>query len=233
MASHGDTSAHAASAAQLELAFRAMIFVAIAVAGVAVATATGAWWTLALALAGIAFALAGTLLTIGQMVDAEAPPETAHGRGRAIVLGIVAAAALVLAVTLPEHAAASTPPAPVAEAQGTVRHFITAAVLQHDAYLACQYLTPAEQRRVARGTRDCQEAFVAASPTFDGGRSVTGLRALGLRAVVRGARAEVVAQHPRVTFVLRRATIAELNAFHAPQDPWRIDRDAEAVLSLR
>ena len=178
MASHGDTSAHAASAAQLELAFRAMIFVAIAVAGVAVAMATGAWWTLALALAGIAFALAGTLLTIGQMVDAEAPPETAHGRGRAIVLGIVAAAALVLAVTLPEHAAASTPPAPVAEAQGTVRHFITAAVLQHDAYLACQYLTPAEQRRVARGTRDCQEVSsprarrsTAGAPLRDCGRS--------------------------------------------------------------
>ena len=36
-----------------------------------------------------------------------------------------------------------------------------------------------------------------------------------------------------MTFVLRRATIAELNAFHAPQDPWRIDRDAEAVLGLR
>jgi hypothetical protein len=51
----------------------------------------------------------------------------------------------------PEHAAARTPPAPVAEAQATVRDFIAAAVLQHDAYLACQYLTPVEQRRVGRG----------------------------------------------------------------------------------
>jgi hypothetical protein len=53
---------------------------------------------------------------------------------------------------------------------------------------------------------------------------------------VRGERAEVVSPRPGltpVTFVLRRATIAELNEFHAPQVPWRIDRGALAVLSRR
>jgi hypothetical protein len=236
MASHSDTSGHAASAAQLELAFRAMIFVAIAVAGVALATATGAWWTTALALAGVAFAVAGILLTVAQIVDGEAHAGAARGRARAIVLGLAATAALVLAVTLPEHAAARTAPATVARAQATVRGFLVAAVLEHDAYLACQYLTPAERRRVARhaGRRtDCQQVFVAAAPTFAGVRSVTQLRALRLRAVVRGERAEVVAPRPGltpVTFVLRRATIAQLNAFQAPQVPWRIDRGALALL---
>ena len=238
MASHSDIPGRAASAAELELALRAMIFVAIGVAGVAVATVTGAWWTTALALAGIALALAGILVTVAQIVGGDAHTDAARGRGRAraIVLGLVATAALVLAVTLPEHAAARTAPATVAEAQTTVRDFLVAAVLQHDAYLACQYLTPAERRRVARhagpGT-DCQEAFVAAAPTFPGVRSVLGLRALPLRAVVRGERAEVVTPRPGltpVTFVLRRATIAELNEFHAPQVPWRIDRGALAVL---
>jgi hypothetical protein len=62
---------------------------------------------------------------------------------------------------------------------------------------------------------------------------VLGLRALPLRAAERGERAEVVTPRPGltpVTFVLRRATIAELNEFHAPQVPWRIDRGALAVL---
>jgi hypothetical protein len=239
MASHSDISGRAASAAQLELAFRAMIFVAIGVAGVAVATATGAWWTTALALAGIALALAGILLTVAQMVDPGAHTDAAPGRARAVVLGLIATAALVLAVTLPEHAAARTAPATVAQAQTTVRGFLVAAVLQHDAYLACRYLTPAERRRVARHAgpgADCQQAFVAAAPTFPGVRSVLGLQALRLRAVVRGERAEVAAPRPGLapaTFVLRRATIAELNEFQAPQVPWRIDRGALAVLGAQ
>jgi hypothetical protein len=239
MASHSDIPGRAASAAELELAFRAMIFVAIGVAGVAVATATGAWWTTALALAGVALALAGILVTVAQIVGGDAHADAPRGRARAIALGLVATAALVLAVTLPERAAARTASPTVAEAQATVRDFLVAAVLQHDAYLACQYLTPAERRRVARHAgpgSDCQEAFVAAAPTFPGVRSVIGLRALPLRAAVRGERAEVVTPRPGltpVTFVLRRATIAELNEFHAPQVPWRIDRGALAVLSRR
>jgi hypothetical protein len=236
MSSHGDTSGHAASAAQLELAFRAMLFVAIAVAGVAVATATDAWWTAAFAFAGVAFALAGILVSIAQMVDSEAPLDPARGRARAVVLGVVATAMVVLAVTLPEHAAASRAPAPVAQAQDAVLGFLTAAVLNNDAYLGCQYLTPAEQARVARLAgrgATCQDAFVASRPTFAGVRSLAQLKALRLRTVVRGDRAAVIAQPPGgkpVTFVLRRATPAELDAFEAPQVPWRIDSGATALL---
>jgi hypothetical protein len=236
MSSHGHTSGHAAPAAPLEFALRAMAFVAMAVAGVAVATATHAWWTTAFAFAGVAFAIAGILVSVGQLVDREAPGDPARGRGRAAVLAVLAVAMVVLAVTLPEHAAARAPPAPVAQAQDTVLGFLTAAVLNDDAYLGCQYLTPAEQVRVARLAgrgATCQDAIVASRPTFAGVRSVAQLKALHLRTVVRGDRADVIAQPPGgkpVTFVLRRATPAELNAFDAPQVPWRIDSGATALL---
>jgi hypothetical protein len=222
--------------AQLEPAFRAMLFVAIAVAGIAVAAATDAWWTTALAFAGVAFAIAGIMVSVARLADAEAQPGPARGRGRAIALAVVATAMLVLAVTVPEHVAARTPPASVAQAQDTVRGFLTTAVLADDAYLACQYLTPAEQQRVAqlagRGAT-CQDAFVSSKPTFAGVQSEGQLKALPLRTAVHGDRADVVAQPPGgqpVTFGLRRATPAELDAFDAPQVPWRIDAGAEAVL---
>jgi hypothetical protein len=236
MSSRSDTSLHAAPAAYLELAGRAMLFVAIAVAGVAIATATDAWWTTALAFAGVAFALAGILVSVAQLADREAEPDATRGRGRAVALGVVAAVMLVLAVTLPEHVAATTVPAPAAQAQDTVRGFLTAAVLNEDAYLACQYLTPAERLRVARRAArgaTCQDAFVASRPTFARIDSEARLKALSLRADVRGDRAVVVAQPPGarpVTFVLRRATPGELAAFDAPQVPWRIDAGAEAVV---
>jgi hypothetical protein len=231
-----ETSADATTTAHLEFAFRAMVFVAIAVAGVAVALATDAWWTTALAFAGVAFALAGMLASVGRLLDRGAPPDPARGRARAVVLGVVATAMLVLAVTLPEHAAARAAPAPVVQAEDTVRGFLIAAVVNDDAYLGCQYLTPAEQARVARLAgrgATCQEALVASQPRFAGVRSVAQLNAVRLRAVVRDDRARVSAQLPGgkpVTFILRRATPAELNAFEAPQVPWRIDSGVTSLL---
>jgi hypothetical protein len=236
MSSHSDTSGQVAPAAHLELAFRAMIFVAIAVAGVALATTTHAWWTTALAFAGVAFAFAGVMVSIGRLADRTDDAQPARGRARAVALGVVAIAMLVLAVTLPEHTVARPAPAPVARAQDTVRGFLTAAVLNDDAYLACQYLTPAEQLRVARLAAPgatCQDAFVGSKPTFAGIQSEAELKALALRATVHGDRATVVAQRAGmgpVTFALRRATPAELDAFDAPQVPWRIDAGAAAVL---
>jgi hypothetical protein len=79
----------------------------------------------------------------------------------------------------------------------------------------------------------CQEALVSSKPTFAGVQSEGQLKALPLRTAVHGDRADVVAQPPGgqpVTFGLRRATPAELDAFDAPQVPWRIDAGAEAVL---
>jgi hypothetical protein len=236
MSSHSDTSGHAARYADLELACRGMLFAAIAVAGVAFATAADAWWTTALAFAGVAFALAGIALSVAQLADREPEPDPARGRRRAIALGAVATVMLVLAVTLPEHAAASRAPAPVAEAQDTVRGFLTAAVLNQDAYLACQYLTPAERVRVARRAgrgATCQDAFVAVRSTLAGIDSEATLKGLPLRTVVRGDRAVVVARPSGakpVTFVLRRATPGELDAFDAPHVPWRIDAGADGVL---
>jgi hypothetical protein len=232
------TASHAPSPERREYALRAMIFVVGAMAAVAIATTTGAWWSTALALAAVAFTLTGIMLSLALLADGETDRDPATGRGRAIALAVVTAVALLLAVTLPGHAGAQAAPAPAAQAQETVREFLTAAVLNDDAYLACQYLTPAEQRRVARlagRAATCQEAFIAAHPAFAGVRSITQLDALPLRTAVRGDRAVVLAPRPQpaagpVRFVLRRATRAELDAFHAPQVPWRIAAGATAIL---
>jgi hypothetical protein len=157
-----------------------------------------------------------------------------------VALVVVATALLVLAATPPEHTVAQQAPAPVAQAQTAVRGFLTAAVLNDDAYLACQYLTPAERLRVARLAGRgalCRSAFLGSRPTFAGIQSEAQLDALALRTALRGGRAIVVAQVPgtgtgaaAVTFALRRATPAELDALDAPQVPWRIDAASAAVL---
>lgn len=224
------------SAGRREYALRALIFVVGAMAAVAVASTTDAWWTTALALAAVAFTLAGILLSLALLVDGETEPAT--GRGRAVALGVATAAALVLAVALPGDADGQPASSPATQAQQTVREFLIAAVLTDNAYLACQYLTPDEQRRIARLAgrgASCQEVFIAARPAFAGVQRVTELNALPLLTMVRGDRAVVLAPRPQpapgpIRFVLRRATRAELNAFRAPQLPWRIASGATAVL---
>jgi hypothetical protein len=232
------TASQAASRGRREYAVRAMIFVVAAMAAVAVATTADAWWTTALALAAVAFTLAGILLSLALLAGGETDPEAANGRGRAVALGILTVVVLLLAVTLPGHAQAGQAPSPAAEAQQTVREFLIAAVIDDNAYLACQYLTPDEQRRVARlagRAASCQEAFIAAQPVFAGVRSVIEVKALPLRTTVRGDRAVAIVPRRQpapgpIRFVLRRATRAELDAFHAPQVPWRIASGATAVL---
>ena len=234
MASRNDTSKYDLAAAHLQFAIRSMLFAAVAVIGLAVATATGAWWNTALAFAGVALALAGMMLSIAQLLDREPRPDGSRGSWRAIGVGGAAAMMLVLAATLPEHLAARS--GPEAGAQDTVRGFLTAAVLESDGYLACQYLTPAEQSRVARLAGEgetCLQAFVASRPAFPGVASEGELKELDLRTVVRGGRATVVVPRSRrkpVTFVLRRATRAQLAGFRAPQVPWRIQSGAAAAL---
>jgi hypothetical protein len=136
---------------------------------------------------------------------------------------------------LPEHARAKPAAATAQTAQLTVRHFLTRAVVEDAPFAACQYLTPNAQREVARLAQapTCRDAFTAAAPAFDGIRSVGDVNSLPMRAGVSGDRATVVAtpaHHPPATFVLARATPAELFAYQAPPDPWRIDNGEQVVL---
>jgi hypothetical protein len=220
-----------------EFALRTMIFVVGAMAAVAVATTTDVWWRVALALAAVAFAVTGILLSLALLIEDERAPDPATGRARALALGVATAVTLLVAVALPGQADAQPAPSPAAQAQQTVRAFLVVGVIDDNAYLACQYLTPEERQRVARLSgpgATCQEAFVEAHPVFAGVRKVVEVRELPLRTSVRGRRAVVLVPRPQplppVRFVLRRATLAELDEFRAPQVPWRIASGAVAVL---
>ena len=161
------------------------------------------------------------------------------GRSRpwAAALGTLAVAAFVLALTLPVHGAAAMPATatPAGQAADTVRQFLVTAVVDDNPYLACQYLTGSQQRAIARlaAAPSCRDAFTAATPAFAGIQSAADVHALRIGVRLLGDRATVsVTGHGArpTTFVLRRATPAELNAFQAPQAPWRIDSGATAVL---
>jgi hypothetical protein len=139
--------------------------------------------------------------------------------------------ALVLAVALPDDRAAadSTARPTAAAAAQTVRAFLATAVLDDDAYEACQYLTPAAQAQVARAAgagQTCRDALSAAPPSFVAIRSEGELHALAVRAVVTApalAKATIARPgQPPVALVLRRATAADEAAYAAPQCAWRI-----------
>jgi hypothetical protein len=184
-------------------------------------------------LACVGLAAAGIVYSAAKLLDDDRPPAPSS-RARALLLGIAAVAALALAIALPEHAAAARP-TPAALAVDTVDGFLVAAAIDDDAYLACQYLTPAAQARVAQvaGRPSCRKALLATRPSFAGVRSVEQLRRIGMRAAVHGDRAVVAATPPGqqpTRFGLERATPAELAAFGAPQVPWRIATGETAVL---
>ncbi|HEY6758521.1 MAG TPA: hypothetical protein VI318_03490 [Baekduia sp.] len=84
--------------------------------------------------------------------DDDDAPAPIHGL-RAPIAACAAVAVLAIggAATIATHdAAASTPHGLTARsADTTVRRFAEQAVVQGDSYAACQYLTPAEQARVA------------------------------------------------------------------------------------
>lgn len=151
---------------------------------------------------------------------------------------VVVVAAVVLAIALPiaESATASTARPTAGAAAQVVREFLASAVLDDNAYVACQDLTPGAQEQIARlagGDQTCRDALTATQPSFAGIHSQGALDALALRAVVRGATARVTAApHGRrpVTFVLRRTTGGEAAAYEAPPGAWRIVVGATAVL---
>ena len=214
-------------------------FVAILIGAVVGTASADAAWTAALAVAGLVAAAVGIATSVRALLERgeEAEPE-APGRALLATLAMVAAVAVVLAMTLPveQSAATSTAHPTAAAADQTVRDFLASAVLDDNAYRACQYLAPAAQERVARlagGGQTCRDALTAAQPSFAGIQSEGALHALALHAVVRGAAAYVRATRQRgrgVTFVLRRTTPTEAAGYEAPPSAWRIAGGATAVL---
>jgi hypothetical protein len=221
-----------------ELLLRIVLFLLIAIAAIVVLVGTAAWWTTALALAGLVLALTGVLVSVLELLADDTQGEMGGGgRAAALALGVAAMAALVAAIVVPERAAAKPHGATPATADATVEHFLTVGIVEDNAYLACQYLTPAAQQRVARvaGTPTCRAALTASPPSFAGIQSDADVKALSMRATVRGGRATVVVTPPAgrggpATFGLRPATPRDYDAFQAPPDPWRIDSGVRAVL---
>jgi hypothetical protein len=215
-----------------------VVFVAILVGAVVAVAEADAWWTAALAVAGLVIAALGIALAVGAMLRAGEASPVGPGRGRVAASAVVAAVAVVLALILPvEDSAATSTARPDAEAAAqTARDFLADAVLDDNAYAACQYLTPGAQQVVAHLAGDgqtCRDALTAAHPSFGTVRSEGALHALPLDTVVRDGTATVTARPPGrgpVTFVLSRTTPGETAAYGAPSSQWRISDGATAVL---
>ena len=215
-----------------------VVFVAILVGAVVATAKADAWWTAALAVAGLGIAALGIALAVGAMLRAGEASPVGPGRGRVAASAVVAAIAVVLAFVLPvEDSAATSTARPTARAAAqTVRDFLADAVLDDNAYAACQYLTPGAQQSVANLAGDgqtCRDALTATQPSFGTVHSEGALHALRLDAVVRGATATVTTRprgRPPATFVLSRTTPDETAAYGAPSSQWRIADGATAVL---
>jgi hypothetical protein len=203
--------------------------------GALVATAlTHALWMLVVTLAGLISAALAVALSVNAMLgqDDRTEPTDPYRRPVAL-LATVAAATIVLAIALPveDSAAVSTTTPDAAAAAATVRAFLANAVLNDNAYVACQYLAPSEQQRVAQvggEGQTCRAVLTATQPSFAGVDSEGSLHALRVHAVVRDGTAYVTAAG--VMFELRPATAAEISAYDAPPGAWRIVSGVSAVL---
>ncbi|MEA2228939.1 MAG: hypothetical protein QOF04_2569, partial [Solirubrobacteraceae bacterium] len=215
---HTRDSLHAPDPQRLLLEI--IIFVAILVGAVVAIGQADAWWTAALAVGGLVIAALGIALAVGAMLRAREASPIAPGRGRVLASAVVAAVAVVLAIVLPvEGSAATSTAGPTAGAAAqTVRDFLASAVLDDNAYVACQYLTTDAQQSVARLAGDgqtCRDALTATQPSFGAVHSEGALHGLRLDAVVRGGTAYVT-ERPSgwqpATFVLSRTTPGEAAA---------------------
>lgn len=218
-----------------------VVLVALLVGAVVATAQVDAWWAVALAVAGLFAAACGIALVVATMLRDEAgagPGPAARGRGRVLVTGAVAALAVGFAIALPhDDSVARTTTQPTAgDAAQTIRDFLADAVIDDDAYLACQYLSTGAQQRIERLAGDgqtCRAALNATRPSFAGIQSEGALRVLRLHAALRDGVAYVTAR-PRgrraVVFVLRRTTSDEATSFEAPSSAWRIAQGELAVL---
>jgi hypothetical protein len=215
-----------------------IVLVAILVGAVVAIAEANAWWTAAIAVAALVIAALGVTLVVGAMLRASDASAVDPSRGRVVASAAVAAVAVVLAIVLPDagSAATSTARPTVGAAAQTVRDFLANAVLEDNAYVACQYLTAGAQQSVARlagENQTCRDALNATQPSFGAIHSEGALHALRLDTVVRNGTADVTARpsgQPSVTFVLAPTTPAEASAYEAPSSAWRIADGAIAVL---
>jgi hypothetical protein len=217
-----------------------IVGLAALVVGAIVATAKAdVWWFVTIPVTALVIAAGGIGLSVARMLRADDVAPYRPGRRSVVASSVVAVAAMVLAIALPitESAGASTARTTGGAATETVRDFLASAVLDDNAYAACQYLTPPAQERIARlagGGQTCRDALSATQPSFAGIRSEGALHALALHAVVRDGSAHVTATPHRgrsVTFVLQRTTASEAAAYEAPPAAWRISGGATAVLA--
>jgi hypothetical protein len=83
-----------------ELLLRTLAFALIAGGGIIVVVGTDSRWTTALALGGVTLAIAGAMLSAAAVLHDDAGEDAAPGRGRAVALGLLAVAAVVLAAVV-------------------------------------------------------------------------------------------------------------------------------------
>ncbi|HEY7618901.1 MAG TPA: hypothetical protein VH834_03970 [Solirubrobacteraceae bacterium] len=218
-----------------QLLLRAISLTALIVGGIVATALTHAAWLLVGTVAGLIAAAVAVAMSVHAMLgqdDRTDAPEPY--RGPVAALAAIGAVAVVLAIALPveDSAAVATTVPDASAAAATVRAFLAAAVVDGNAYAACQYLAPSEQQQVAALAGDgqtCRSALAATEPSLAGIHSEGSLHALPMRVAVRDGRAFVAT--PRVMFVLRPATSAETSAFQAPAASWRIASGAAALLA--
>jgi hypothetical protein len=211
----------------------------LAVAGIAGLGLTETGWGLALALAVAAAATVALGLALRDVLaDEDGSAASTRARRGAAVLAIACAVAVVVAAAVDrDEASTRTAAAPdAAGAARTVRDFLDTAIVEDNAYAACQYLTPPEQQRVgelAGQGQTCRDALIGSQPTLAGVTSDGSVQGLRLRTAVHGRAAVVTvsgAGARRLTFALQRATLAEQGTFQAPKADWRIASGATALL---
>jgi hypothetical protein len=218
-----------------QLVLRCVALVALLVGGIVASALTHAWWLIVATIACLIAAAGAVAISVNAMLGQDDRTDAAEPyRGPVAALAAVVVIAVVLAVALPmeDSAAVSTAVPDATSAAATVSAFLAAAVLDGNAYAACQYLAPSEQQLVAALAgegQSCRTALSATEPSLAGVHSEGSLHALPLRVAVRNGSAFVAS--PRVMFVLRPATSAERSTFQAPSAAWRIVSGATALLA--
>jgi hypothetical protein len=163
---------------------------------------------------------------------------TARDRRAERMIGLTLGTAIAFAIAALAVAAAVTHDNHAGTPQHTVRDFLLSAVVDRDGLDSCPYLTDRALRRVRaaepRGM-SCVTALAAARLVL-GGRRIDDdaeVKALSYRTLPDGAevRVTISAGGASRTFVLRRATRSEANAFKAPATPWRIDSGVLGLLA--
>lgn len=121
---------------------------------------------------------------------------------------------------------------------GTVRAFLTEAVIDRNGVVACRYLTPRARQLVEATTSRGASCAIAmsASALRLGGRNIiqeSSLKRLDYRVDERGGRAQVTVGRGAAaqSFSLRRATPAELREFQPPPTHWRIDSGVQDLVA--